>query len=60
MQLLDSLGDETGHCPRCGEKGNIIGQLVKPIDAGLPLSISVTLEFVDVYACPKCHTLFWD
>lgn len=47
------------HCPVCGEKGE---KLIKRIWHGAIGNISqdVVFDTKRIYACPKCHSLFWE
>ncbi len=51
------------HCPLCGEKGNRLGWIAigKEVTLeNLEFTIGAYLTSKDLYACPKCHLLFWE
>jgi hypothetical protein len=50
---------EKFHCPLCGEKGNRLGWIA--IGSGDQYWSNVGwIPSMDLYACPKCHLLFWE
>ena len=63
MRFMDNGGHEKPkerepyHCPICGEVGDPI---IERINIGETIHYqNVVFDTKAIYACPKCHNLFW-
>ena len=45
------------HCPVCGELGK---QLIEKVRHNDLVVMDVVFDTKRIYACPKCHCLFWE